>query len=147
MLCAGLFTKAQASVENFLWAMGTVNARNWGIDSPSGVGKINVMAPVADLFNHRCDFGVGGWGFGGTCVFSSEVILEALFVCADLNFYALISPLGNLTGAGLGCTPGMVVKTVWEPTVEMRGRGAVEDEARNLRCTWLNSASCLDTTM
>ena len=64
MLCAGLFTKAQASVENFLWAIGTVNARNWGIDSPSGGGKINVMAPVADLFNHRCDFGVGGWELG-----------------------------------------------------------------------------------
>uniref|UniRef100_A0A6T8PBQ1 SET domain-containing protein n=2 Tax=Hemiselmis andersenii TaxID=464988 RepID=A0A6T8PBQ1_HEMAN len=60
----GLFDPRDVSLENWLWAMGNVNARNWGVNVP-GRGKVNVMAPVADLFNHR-QFDRGGpWLYPG----------------------------------------------------------------------------------
>ena len=46
------------TLPNFLWAIGTVKARNWGMERQGG-GILSVLAPVADLVNHHASKGGG----------------------------------------------------------------------------------------
>jgi len=46
-----VFPADMLTLPNFLWAIGTVKARNWGM--PWKGKTVSVLAPLADLVNHH----------------------------------------------------------------------------------------------